>query len=131
VSIHDSPTPDGSPDAVFHATVNGRVSALILTVCDDLGHHSSAHWDTIVGQSPLPAGFMYRVGANTRVLGVVTPDGQLLNNADGTLPLRDFLRPTQLTLFASDSEMLQPGRYICLTALGPDGSAVVSRAELR
>ncbi|MEI8258133.1 MAG: hypothetical protein WCJ30_20845, partial [Deltaproteobacteria bacterium] len=50
VSPGDAPRPDGHPDAHFTAHVQGRVSALILTVCDDLGTHTGTQWDTVVGQ---------------------------------------------------------------------------------
>lgn len=131
VGANDAPTPDGQPDAVFEARVSGRVSALILTVCDDQSIHTSAQWDTVVGQTPLPQGFMHRLGTSTRVLGVVGPEGRLLNNADGSLPEQNFERPTSLRLFASITEDLQPGRMVCLTVLRPDGSRSSAQAELR
>lgn len=131
VGVGDSPAPDGRPDATFTAQVAGTVSGLILTVCDDVGTHTTAQWDTIVGQNPLPAGFMHRLGAATWVLGVVNSEGRLLNNGDGSLPEQTFERRTRLRLYASMTESLQPGRLVCLTVLRPDGSRSTARAELR
>lgn len=131
VTAGDAPVPDGRPDAVFTAHVRGRISGLILTVCDDLGTHTSAQWDTIVGQQPLPPGFVHRLGTQTWVLGVVDPQGRMLNAGDGSLPEQNFERPTTLRLYASMRESFQPGRYVCLTVLRPEGSSVRAIAELR
>lgn len=131
VSAGDAPRPDGHPDAHFTAHVQGLVSALILTVCDDLGTHTGTQWDTIVGQDPVPEGFMHHVGAETWVLGVVLSDGRMLNRGDGLIPETDFPAGTTLQLFASVRDALQPGRFLCLTALRPNGPPVSGRVELR
>src|SRR5690349_15423236 len=58
VSAGDLPTPDGRRDAVFSVQVRGPIANLILTVCDDIGTHTSTQWDTIVGQDPMPHRFI-------------------------------------------------------------------------
>jgi hypothetical protein len=131
VSASDNPAPDGRPDARFTAQIRGRVAGLILTICDDLGTHASTQWDTVVGQDALPPGFVHRLGTETWVLGVVDPQGRLLNNGDGSLPEQNFERPTTLRLYASMREALQPGRMVCLTVLRPEGDPVRATAELR
>jgi hypothetical protein len=131
VSAGDNPRPDGRPDAHFTAHVQGTISGLILTICDDLGNHTGTQWDTIVGQDPIPEGFMNHLGAETWVLGVVGPGGGMLNNSDGMMPETDFPPNTTLQLFAAMRDTVQPGRFVCLTALRPNGAPVSARAEIR
>ena len=130
VSAGDAARPDGHPDAHFTAHIQGSVTALILTICDDLRHNESTQWDTVVGQDPFPDGFLNHVGADTWVLGVVGPDGRMINREDGMIPETDFRTGTTVQLFAGVRETLQPGRYICLTALRSDGPPVTARAEI-
>ena len=127
----DRTEPDGRPDANLVAHVRGTVRALILTVCDEDGHHTGAQWDTIVGQDTFPEGFINRFGVDTWVLGIFGPDGRMINRDDGSMPETDFPQTTTLQLYVSMREALQSGRTVCLTALRPEGAALVARAELR
>jgi hypothetical protein len=131
VGTGDRPEPDGQNDVRLAATVSGRVSALILTVCQGEGSPTSAQWDTIVGQEPIPQGFLHRLGVQTWVLGVVDARGRMLNRDNGSLPELGFDRPTQLRLYASTREELTPPRTMCLTVVRPDGSMQWATAEVR
>ena len=130
VSAGDAPHPDGHPDAHFTAHVQGAITALILTICEDEGNNTGTQWDTIVGQDPIPEGFMHHLGAETWVLGVVGPDGHMLNRDDGIMPETDFHAGSTIQLYVGMRETLQPGRTMCLTALRANGPPVVTHAEL-
>ncbi len=47
------------------------------------------------------------------------------------IPETDFQAGTTLQLFVSMRDTVQPGRFVCLTALRPNGAPVSARAELR
>ena len=131
VSAGEAPHADGHNDMHLTAHVQGNITALILTICDDLGNHTGTQWDTIVGQDPIPDGFLNHLGAETWVLGVVGADGHMLNRDDGLLPETAFSAGSTIQLFASMREAVQPGRFVCLTALRSDGAPVTARTELR
>jgi hypothetical protein len=131
VHAGDEPTPDGHPDAQFTAHIRGRISGLILTICDDPETPTATQWDTIRGQDPIPQGFLNHFGYQTWVLGVFDEHNQRLNRGDGSLPETTFSQSTTLHLFAAMRDTVVGGRSICLAALL--GNRIVARAsaELR
>jgi hypothetical protein len=131
VSVGEAPRPDGHADIHLTARVQGDIRAFILTLCDDLGHHTGTQWDTIVGQDPIPDGFLNHLGADTWVLGVVGgPENRLLNRSDGFMPETAFAAGSTIQLYAAMREAVQPGHFFCLTALPANGEPVTARTEL-
>jgi hypothetical protein len=131
VSAGEAPHPDGHPDIHLTAHVQGDIRAFILTLCDDLGHHTGTQWDTIVGEDPIPDGFLHHLGTETWVLGVVGgPEHRMLNRADGFMPETSFPAGSVVQLYAGMRETVQPGHFFCLTALPANGQPVTARVEL-
>jgi hypothetical protein len=125
----DQVTADGQPDIELTATVQGVVSGIILSVCDEGGRPSVSHWDTYTGEAMLPAGFAWTAGKQTWVLGVSDGAGTLLNAGDGSFAAIELATPTPLTLSAANPGGVGSGTLLCIWVMRPDGTA--ARASTR
>jgi hypothetical protein len=78
--------PNGVPDAVFTATIEGPVLGLIL-VAKDAHDAPIAQWDTLTGKDTLPTGAGLYSTHGDSTAGIVVYEGDVrLTRTDGSLP---------------------------------------------
>jgi hypothetical protein len=113
---------DTRNDAAFDLTVTGPISGLAIITCDNNGKGiNNQIWDSLVGTTPIPKGMMVSLGSGAQTWQVgIFEDGQLVNNADGSLPALSGTH--DLRMYASDSGFFKSGYYFRLIAVLPDGS---------
>jgi hypothetical protein len=113
---------DTRNDAAFDLTVTGPITALAIITCDAVGKGvSNQIWDSLVGTTPIPKGMMVSFGSGSQTWQVgVFEGGELVNNADGTIPA--LAGTHDLRMYASDSGFFKSGTYFRLIAVLPDGS---------
>ncbi|MFN0062824.1 MAG: hypothetical protein ACKVPX_09930 [Myxococcaceae bacterium] len=105
-------TPNGNPDGVFTATVQGPITSIMLHSVDANGNTAgSQFWDT-------------RAGDATWFLGV-EEDGVLVNNADSSIP-EVSAGVHRLKLYATSSGYFGSGYHFRLALTLPDGSTLRS-----
>lgn len=123
VRAEDGPIDDnGDDDGAFELLVTGAVRGLILVRLDDDGEPTNEQWDTYVGADEIPEGFWHTAGRTSYQLGAFTPDGTLLNDAEGRLHLPDGTRT--LHIYVDDAEYFDAGeRYVA--AMETDDGTVV------
>jgi hypothetical protein len=78
--------PNGVPDAVFQATIEGPALGLILIAKDEHGA-PCAQWDSLTGKDTLPAGAgLYSTHGDTTAGIAVFEGGVQKTRTDGSLP---------------------------------------------
>ncbi len=114
--------PDGVPDAVFHATVDGPVNAVVLLALDSTGH-PVGQWDTLTGGDKLPRGEGLFSPNGDSTFGLALYEGGVrLNHNDGSVsPLARGRHEIDLVAGVRD---VDAARSAVLVLERPDGELV-------
>jgi von Willebrand factor type D domain len=120
--------PDGRPDGVFHLSVQGPVSGLVVATVNQTGRAAGgSYWDSLVGQA-IPADVAGLGGRTTNwVVGAsFRGESTLLNDAEGAIPLLDG-SVHDLDLHVSSDGSIRRGTRLRVWAVGPGGTASASQ----